>query len=153
MAFGPLAGWSSESLPRRLGWAYDVGGQATTSSLSAQSAMVAVGALSTVDGFEAPEQAADLVLDCMSGPTFYPAFADRRDIAAVPVNVDAYAGWRIRSVITYGTGSTASIDLVDVIVIDLGSPESLAMFWGTAPAVDQELVRQLDRTVNRLQTG
>ncbi len=153
LAFAPLAGWSADSLPRRLSWAFDVSGQQTPSSLSAQRAMVAVGALSTVDGFEAPEQAADLVLDCMATPTFYPAFVDRRDLAAVQVSVEGYVGWRIRTVMTYGTGSSASIDLVDVIVVDLGSPESLAMFWGTAPAADQGLVRLLDRTVTRLQTG
>lgn len=151
LAFAPLAGWAADPLPRRLSWAYDVSGQQTP-SLTGQPAMVAVGALSTVGGFEAPEQAVDLVLDCMTEPTFYPAFTDRRDIAAQAVEVDGYGGWRIRSIITYGTGSTASIDIVDVIVVDLGAPESLGLFWGSAPVADQGLVRLLDRTVTRLQT-
>ena len=44
-------------------------------------------------------------------------------------------------------------DVVEVVVVDLGAPEALAMFWGAVPIGDQAMLDQLDQVVSQLQTG
>ena len=44
-------------------------------------------------------------------------------------------------------------DVVDVVVVDLGGPESLAMFWGAVPIGDEDLIAQLDQVIGELRAG
>jgi hypothetical protein len=44
-------------------------------------------------------------------------------------------------------------DVVEVVVVDLGAPEALAMFWGAVPIGDQAMISQLDQVVSQLQPG
>lgn len=150
LSFPEQAGWETSTLDRGITWAYDVGGQQRAVE-SEWYAMYAVGALATFDGFEEPERAADTVMQCTASSSFYAGFVERRDLAAEPITVAGHQGWRIRSEIRVQTNQTTLPgDVVEVIVVDLDSPESLALFLGAVPIGDEQLAGQLDRVVSQL---
>ena len=49
------------------------------------------------------------------------------------------------------TAPTLPGDVVEVVVVDLGAPEALAMFWGAVPIGDEAMIAQLDQVVSQLQ--
>lgn len=152
LSFPSQSGWQSP-VPRGLTWAYDVGGQFTRVQPE-WFAMLAVGALSTVDGFEVPEQAAQAAMECTASSTFYEGFTERKDLDAEPVTIDGYHGWRLRSEVhVTSDATTLPGNVVEIIVLDLDSPESLAMFWGAVPIGDAKLGAQLDRVASQLRVG
>lgn len=131
-------------------WAYDVNGQQRMVEPE-RFAMFAVGALSTADGFETPTLAAELVLECTATPRFYAGFTQRTDLDAEPIKVSGHPGWRIRSAIGFRSPTNGFTgDLVEVVVVDVDSPESLAMFWGAVPVDNAPLVSQLNRVTAQL---
>jgi len=144
-------------LPSRLtsglSWAYDVDGQLLTIQPE-WFAMFAVGALSVVDGFEQHEQAAEAVMQCTATSTFYEGFTARKDLHAKAMTVSGRPAWSVRAEIYVDTKRTILPgDVVDVVVVDLGGPESLAMFWGAVPIGDQDLIEQLDEVIGELRAG
>jgi hypothetical protein len=145
LSFPSQPGWDSSTLDHSLSWAYDVGGEQRVVQPDWY-AQLSVGALFTLDGFETPEQAAEAVMRCTANSSFYDGFTQRSDLIARAVTISGHAGWQLRSEIhvesdlTTGTG-----DVVDVVVVDLDSPESLAMFWGAVQIGEQPLISQLDR--------
>jgi hypothetical protein len=151
LSFPTQSGWDRLTQTRHFSWAYDVGGLDRAVEPE-WFAILAVGALSTVDGFETPEQAAEAVMECTATSTFYPGFTDRNDLEAESVTVGGHPGWRIRSEIRVDSDATTLPgDVVEVIVVDVDSPESLAMFWGGVPIGNQAMIGQLDRVAKSLQ--
>jgi hypothetical protein len=153
LSFPEQSGWSPSTEKSGLTWAYDVDGQ--DKQIEPQwFAMFAVGALSTADGFEAPHQAAEGVMECTATSDYYDGFQSRRDLFSKRVTVAGHPGWEIRSEIrVQSSKTTLPGDVVDVVVVDLDSPESLAMFWGAVPIGDQAMTRQLDTVVSQLAVG
>jgi hypothetical protein len=153
LSFPAQAGWGPSPDKSGLTWAYDVDGQEKFIQKE-WFAMFAVGALSTADGFEAPHQAAEGVLECTASSDYYEGFQSRRDLFSKQVTVAGHRGWEIRSEIRVKTSKTTLPgDVVDVVVVDLNSPESLAMFWAAVPIGDQAMSRQLDAVVSHLGVG
>ena len=114
-------------------WAYDVG-ETDTNVQPQWYAVYAVGALSVIDGFEAPKVAAELAMACTAGSTFYKNVTSRRDVTSRAVTVDGYRGWTLRSEIRVSNDQTTfEGDVVQITVVDVDVPESLAFFWGCAP--------------------
>jgi hypothetical protein len=114
-------------------------------------AMLAVGALRTADGFKQPRRAAEGVMQCTATSDFYDGFTGRRDLLSQAVTVDGHPGWALRSEIhVVSPMTTLPGDIVEVIVVDRGSPESLAMFWGAVPIGDARMGTILDDTVQAL---
>ena len=147
LSFPKQQGWDPSALKTGLTWAYDVDGQDKTIE-EQWFAMFAVGALSTADGFEAPQQAAEGVMECTATSEYYEGFQSRRDVFSRPVTVAGHPAWEIRSEIRVKSPKTTLPgDVVDVVVVDLDSPEALAMFWGAVPIGDQAMTSQLDTVV------
>ena len=149
LSFPQQRGWSSES-EYELSWAFDVGAQQAPGG----SAAYAVGALSVVNGFEQPEQAAALVVACTASVTFFPGFQSRQDLAAEAVTVDGQTGWRIRTDIQ-GKDPRLGEDgaygwILEVVVVDLDSPESLGMFWGITQNIDADGSIALEKVITQL---
>ena len=118
------------------------------------SAAYAVGALSVVNGFEQPEQAAALVVDCTANGIFLPGFESRQDLAAEAITVDGRTGWRIRTNIQ-GQDPKLGEDgaygwILEVVVVDLDSPESLGMFWGITQNIDADGSVALEKVITQL---
>ena len=137
-------------LRKAITWAYDVDGQDKTIQPEWFSVFV-VGALRTADGFESPASAAEDVMQCSVTSVFYSGFVGRKDLFARPIRVDGKKGWALRSEIRVETPrTTLDGDVVEVIIVDLGRPESLAMFWAAVPIGDDKLLHQLDTIVAAL---
>lgn len=131
-------------------WAYDVG--ETDVRVQPQWATVyAVGALSVADGFEDPRSGAELSMRCTVGSALYSNVTSRTDLVDEATTVDGYRAWTVRSEIrTYDARTSYGGDTVQVTVVDLGSPEALAFFWGSAPIGDEALTARLDQVVEQL---
>jgi len=149
LSFPRQKGWSKKT-DYELSWAYDVGAQQAPGG----SAAYAVGALPVINGFEEPEQAAALVVECTASPTFFPGFKSRQDLAAESITVDGQPGWRIRTDIQ-GQDPRLGEDgaygwILEAVVVDLGSPESLAMFWGITQNIDADGSLALEKVISQL---
>jgi hypothetical protein len=149
LSFPRQKGWSAET-DHTLTWAYDVGAQQAPGG----SAAYAVGALSVVDGFERPEQAAATVVECTANPTFFAGYQTRQTLGAEAITVDGQDGWRMRVDIE-GQDPRLGEDgaygwILEVVVVDLGSPESLAMFWGITQNIDADGSIALEKVITQL---
>jgi len=153
LSFPAQPGWNPTQHTSGLSWAYDVDGQQQTIEPN-WFAMFAVGALSVADGFDHPSQAAEAVMQCTATSGFYEGFTERKDLHAKAITVDGRPGWSVRSEIYVETDQTTLPgDVVDVVVVDLGAPEALAMFWGAVPIGDRAMIGQLDRVIGELRPG
>ena len=150
LSFPRVSGWGDAS-GLAYSWAYDVGEQSIQVEPPSWYANLAVGALFTGDGFDQPERAADLVLQCVITSGVYPHFTERQPVWSKPVTVDGHSGWSIRANILIDDPELkATGDTVEVIVVDTDSPESLAMFIGQVNLGDAKLRRTLDSTIKNL---
>ena len=153
LSFPEQPGWDPSRLRTGLTWAYDVNGQDKTIEPE-WFAMFAVGALSVVDGFEVPAQAAESVMQCTATSDYYRGFTGRSDLHSKAVTVAGRPGWSIRAEIHVDSEFTELPgDVVEVVVVDFGAPEALAMFWGAVPIGDAAMISQLDHVISQLQAG
>lgn len=125
-------------------WAYDVG-ETDVYVQPTWLAAYAVGAVSVADGFDSPRTAARLAMACTASSSFYRDLDSRRDLSSHPTRVGGRPGWTLRSEIRMSGSKPYAGDVVQITVVDLGSPESLAVFWGCAPIGEQPLIRRLNR--------
>lgn len=150
LSFPEVPGWQHSS-GAAYSWAYDVGEQVKLAEEPRWYANLAVGALFTGDGFDEPRRAAELVMQCMVTSGLYPYFTDRQDVWSRAVTVDGRPGWSVRADIEVDDPELSTPgDTVDVIVVDTGSPESLAMFIGAVDIGNASLQRTLTSTIAAL---
>jgi hypothetical protein len=150
LSFPKVPDWA-EAAPYSYSWAYDVGEQSTLVESPNWYANLAVGALFTGDGFDEPRRSAELVMQCVITSGLYENFVDRVDLWSKAVTVDGHPAWSIRAEIEvdYPDLETKG-DTVEVIVVDTGSPESLAMFIGAVDSGDQDLLEILGSSIENL---
>lgn len=134
-------------------WAYDLG-ETDIQLEQSRYAAYAVGAVSVADGFEDPRSAAALAMQCTVASALYSNVSNRTDLVDEETTVDGYRAWTLRSEIrTYDPRTSFEGDTVQITVVDLGSPEALAFFWGCAPIGDQAFSARLDQVVEQLRVG
>lgn len=154
LSFPQQSGW--EDPGRQVSdftWAYDVG-QTDVEVEAQRFASYAVGVVSVADGFEDPQSAAELAMRCTVASGRYRDVTSRTDLVSAETTLDGYRAWTLRSVIRADEErSTFPGDTVQITVVDLNSPESLAFFWGSAPIGDVALTARLDAVVEQLQVG
>jgi hypothetical protein len=151
LSFPKTADFAPTTRQLYFSWAYDVAGQDRAVDERWYSTYV-VGALPTFDGFETPKQSAEMVLDCTVSSPLYRGFTGRTEVSSRPTAIDKRKGWELRSQVRVDSPDIGvSGDTVVVVVIDTGSPESLAMFWACVPTGDATALRQLEAVVGRLQ--
>ena len=151
LSFPKTAGFTPTEQQSYFSWAYDVGGQDRAVEEQWYSTYV-VGALPTFDGFESPKQSAELVMDCTVSSGLYDGFTGRTEVSSSSIVVDRRKGWAILSEVRVDNpGVSVAGDTVVVIVIDTGSPESLAMFWACVPIGDNAALQQLETVAGQLQ--
>ena len=151
LSFPKTAGFTPTEQQPYFSWAYDVGGQDRAVEERWYSTYV-VGALPTFEGFESPKQAAELVMDCTVSSGLYIGFSGRTEVSSSSIAVDKRKGWAILSEVRVDNPDVSVPgDTVVVIVIDTGSPESLAMFWACVPIGDAAALRQLESVAGQLE--
>ncbi len=131
-------------------WAYDVAGQDRRVEATWISSYI-VGALPTFEGFESPKQSASLVLACTVRSPLYTGLTGQTQLASRKITVDGQPGWALRTEIRVDNPAVSVAgDVVEIIVVDTGSPESLSMFWASVPIGDSAALTQLQTTIGRL---
>ena len=150
LSFPKTAGFTPTEQQPYFTWAYDVAGQDRPVEVQWNSTYV-VGALPTFDGFESPKQSAELVMDCTVSSGLYEGFTGRTDVSSTSIVVDKRKAWAILSEVRVDDPRVSVAgDTVVVIVVDTGSPESLAMFWACVPLGDNAALQQLEAVAGRL---
>lgn len=133
------------------GWAYDVGGQQRIVGTNWSSNFV-VGALASFDGFDTLEQSAAVVLSCSVRAPFYTSITSAQQLRSSRITVQGLPAWELRTEVRVNDPKApVPGDILDIIVVDTGSPESFAMFWATAPIGDADALTQLETTITELE--
>jgi len=150
LSFPKISGWKGLATPSAYSWAYDVAGQ--QKQLEPEwIASATVGALFTGAGFDEPRRSADLVMQCVITAGFYTDTAERTDLWSKAIMVDGRPGWSIRAEVRIDSPDVrADGDTVDVVIVDTGSPESLAMFVGAVSLGDDDLLATMNATIENL---
>jgi hypothetical protein len=150
LSFPKVPGWTDSS-GTSFSWAYDVGEQTTLVESPGWYANLAVGALFTGEGFDEPRRSAELVMQCVITSGLYKNIVDRESVGSKAVTVDGRPGWSIRAdILVDHPDLETKGDTVEVMVIDTGSPESLAMFIGAVDLGERDLIATMDATIEDL---
>ena len=151
LSFPRQPGWQDPGVQASaFTWAYDLG-ETDIQLAQTRFASYAVGAVSVADGFEDPRSAAELIMRCTVGSALYSSVTGTTDLVDEETTVDGYRAWSLRAdVQTYDARTSYQGDTVQITVVDLGSPESLAFFWGSAPIGDEAFQARLDQAVEQL---
>jgi hypothetical protein len=113
---------------------------------------IAVGALSMADGFDTPQQSAEMVMQCLASSGFYTGFKSRTDLYSKAVTVSGKPGWHIRSEIRVSGKESENIegDVVDIIVVDPQRGEYLSLFQSTATMGRSDIQKLVDTAASTL---
>lgn len=153
LSFPRIDGWEDDVQTGGVSWAYDVGSQSKRLEPTWYS-LAAVGELRREDGFAAPKQAAESIMQCVATSSFYSHFESATDLKSAAAKIDGHNAWWIRTDIRVANPAIeAKGDTVDVIVVDTGNPETFGMFLGGVTIGDQALLATLDGTVRDLTVG
>ncbi|SDS17884.1 DUF2510 domain-containing protein [Microlunatus soli] len=134
-------------------WAYDTDG-VYTSTEPAWASLLAVGYITSADGFKTTKQSADGMMQCIASSGYYSQFTGRKDVFSKKVTVDGHPGWALRSEIRVDNPDlSVEGDVAEVIVVDTGTAGQLSFFGGFVPIGDQPRIRTLDDTIAGLQVG
>lgn len=153
--------WGGGISVESLGW--DEGGiqLSWVHNLSAETKVIqpgwfsvsAVGALSVVDGFDEPGKAARMMMSCFASSGYYTGFTGRDDLISEKVTVDGRPGYHLRSEIYVDNVPNVRGDVVDVVIVDTGSPESLAIYFSSATIDDGPVIAEVDRARSSVRVG
>ena len=91
-------------------------------------------------------------MQCVITSGFYNDTAERTDLWSKAITVDGHPAWSIRAEVRIDAPDVrADGDTVEVIIVDTGSPESLAMFAGAVSLGDDDLLTTMNATIENLQ--
>ncbi|GAA2110346.1 hypothetical protein GCM10009841_32340 [Microlunatus panaciterrae] len=152
LSFRPVPGWDPPHVESGISWGYDLQGQRLTTE-PGWFALLAVGELHRSDGFRQPQQAAVAVTSCAVTSGFYAQLSGSRQLWSKAVTVDGKRGWSIRTEV-YVDRPELSVpgDVLQVVVVDLGDPDSLALFIGAVSIGDKARIGILNRCLADLKT-
>ncbi|WP_203568293.1 DUF2510 domain-containing protein [Aestuariimicrobium ganziense] len=143
-------GWRPGGI--QLSWVHDLSAETKTIQPGWFS-VSAVGAVSVADGFEDPERSTRMMMSCFASSGYYTGFTGRKDVVAEKVTIDGKPGFHLRSEIYVQGVPNVKGDIVDVVVIDTGSPESLAIYFSSATIDDGPVIAEVDRARNSIKVG
>jgi hypothetical protein len=154
LSFPQQPGWTSPGPQASVfTWAYDLG-ETDIQLEQTRYASYAVGAVSVADGFEDPRSAARLAMRCTVESALYSNVSNRTDLVDQETTVNGYPAWTVRSEIrTYDARTSYQGDTVQITVVDLGTEDALAFFWGSAPVGDATFTARLDQVARQLKVG
>lgn len=151
LSFPRVPGWDDDRHGGGISWAHDVGSQSQNQEPGWFS-LIAVGELNRSDGFAAPQQAAESIVQCVASSGFYSHFAGADQQKSEPAKIDGHQAWWIRTDIRIEDPDVeAGGDTVDVIVVDTGRPGTFGMYLGAGTIGDQRLLSILDSSKDGLQ--
>lgn len=122
------------------------------SLLSGWVAVYVLGGLDKSVGFNTPEQAAAVILECMAeSQDFYTGFSGAEITDSRATTVDGADAWETTAEIRIDDPLlTVTGDAAKVVVVDTGDPETFGMFVSLVPIGDEALIAQQDEQVAAL---
>lgn len=113
---------------------------------------IAVGGLALANGFTSPEQAAEIVMQCLTtNPQIYAGFESRTDLTNEAIKVDGHNAWRITSELRI---SDAQIDVegdvTTIVIVDTGNPDAYGLFLTAATLGEVDQIAVAERALSNL---
>lgn len=138
-----------------LPWTHDLQGQTKTifdAGSTRWFSVQAVGAVSVADGFEEPRNSARMMMSCFATSGYYSGFVARKDLLSEKVDVGGKPGWHLRSEVRVDMPELPQVegDVIDVVVVDVGSPESLGVFISSATIGDIPTISEVERSIEEM---
>lgn len=111
-----------------------------------------LGGLRKANGFDDPEQAAAVVMTCMSQSTeLYSHFTGREDLSSGALTVDGNDAFQITSELRVDDPDLkVEGDVAQVIVVDMGNSDMFGLYITVVPIGDQKLIRQQEAMVGKI---
>lgn len=115
-------------------------------------ALYGVGALNKANGFETPEQAAEVVTQCMTASSqIYDGFSDRTDLESGPITIDGREGFSLETEIRVDNPEiSVEGDRAQVIVVDTGDADTWGLYISVVALGDLTLIDQQADTVDEI---
>lgn len=153
LAYQAIPNWDIQ--PMWLPWMHDLTAQTDvvyTSAAVSWFSMASLGALDLGDGFTEPKASTFQVMSCFATSEYYSGYSGRQDKLSEEFNVGGHKGWHLRTEIYVNMPSLPQVDgdIVDVIVVDLGEPESLGVFLSSATIGDSARIAMVEDAIASL---
>ncbi len=112
-----------------------------------------VGALTKANGFETPEQAAEIVTQCMTGSDqIYAGFTERTDLESGPITIDGRDAFSLETEIRVDNPDiSVEGDRAQVIVVDTGDDDTWGLYISVVALDDGTLIDQQADTVEQIE--
>lgn len=134
-------------------WAdsYQVSYKAIETAGEAWIANYGVGGLARANGFDSPQQAAEVVLQCMTSSDMYEGFSGTTDVEVGPVTVDGHDAYSILTEVRVDNPEVqAEGDVTQVVVVDTGDPASYGLYISVVPIGDQAEINRQARVFDQI---
>ena len=149
LSFQPPAGssWRPEAV--FMPWLYDHNSTTKVISYGWQS-NVSTGEVLRSEGFADPRSTAEQLMGCLASSGLYRGFTGREDLLDESFTLDGDGGWRITANVFVDTMGNIKGDVVDVIVLDLGDPQKLAVYISCATIEDEKNLAEVAKATESL---
>ncbi|MEO7586947.1 MAG: DUF2510 domain-containing protein [Arachnia sp.] len=149
LSFEAPKGWEWESRPVFMPWMYDHNSTIKPITSSWMSNLSA-GKVLRSEGFKDPRSTATQLMGCLASSGLYMGFTGRQDVSDAAFSLDGAGGWRITADVRVANQGAIQGDVVDVIVLDLGDSDSLAVFISCATIDDEKNLDEVARATDSL---
>lgn len=112
-----------------------------------------VGGLLKRNGFESPEQAAEIVMTCTAAnPLLYSNVSDRTDVDRGAITVDGADAFQVTAEVRVDQPDLQTEgDVVQVVVVDTGDDRTFGLFISAMPIGDDELAAVQEELLDELE--
>lgn len=152
LSFEAPKGSSWRPDPVYMPWLYDHN-STTREIVFGWQSNVSVGEVKRSEGFSDPRSTATQLMGCMASSGLYLGFTGREDLIDESFTLDGDGGWRITADVLVDSMGAIKGDVVDIIVLDLGDPEKLAVFISCATIDDKKNLEEVTTVVESLRVG
>lgn len=140
LSFEAPRGWDDQ--PVFMPWLYDHN-STIRSITSGWMTNLSAGEVRRSEGFTDPRSTARQLMGCLASSGLYSGFTGREDLADQSFSLDGNGGWRITANVRVGNLKDIEGDVVDIIVLDLGDPDRLAVFISCATINDAKNLEEV----------
>ncbi len=152
LSIEPPGGFNWIQEPVYMPWLYDHNSMTRVIVWGWQS-NVSVGEVLRSEGFADPRNTASQLMGCLASSGLYLGFTGREDLVNEAFTLDGNAGWRITSDVYVDSQGDIEGDVVDVIVLDLGDPDTFAVFISCATIDHEENLAEVAEVTESLRVG
>lgn len=152
LSFEPPGGFAWRKFPVFMPWLYDHNSTTKEITFGWQSNL-SVGEVLRSEGFSDPRSTAEQLMGCLASSDLYRGFSGREDLVDESFTLDGDGGWRITANVFVDSQGDIKGDVVDVIVLDLGDPDTLAVYISCATIEDEKNLAEVAKAVESLRVG